>query len=204
MYYPTLDAHKDMVRRCGDDMPYDMAYHVKLVAKMFTGNKELSNELDRRQDGHATLAVARILSGVHKALKGGTAMVWSLVSASAGQMAEMTRYMSQVDFVFSQNPAIVAAYRPRERLQNGMQRSPNANSTRFRSPQHSPNPAQQFTQPNGTPNRTPNPTYLFLQLQLRPNVNGTLGPGRNVPGSSSAHGVLERCGRAARADVAAG
>ena len=113
VYYPTLDAYKDMVRRCGDDMPYDMAYHVKLVAKMLTGNKELSNELDRRQDGHATLAVARILSSVDKALKGGTAMVLSLVSASAGEMAEMTRYMSQVDFVFSQTPAIVAAYRPR-------------------------------------------------------------------------------------------
>ena len=52
-------------------MPYDMAYQVKLVAKMLTGNKELSNELDRRQDGHATLAVARILSSVDKALKGG-------------------------------------------------------------------------------------------------------------------------------------
>ena len=58
------------------------------------------NELDRRQDGHATLAVARILNGVHKALKGATEMVLTLVSESAGEMAEMTRYMSQVDFVF--------------------------------------------------------------------------------------------------------
>ena len=41
-------------------------------------------------------------------------------------------------------------------------------------------------------------------LQPRPYVNGTLGPGRNVPGSSSAHGVLERCGRAVRGGVAAG
>lgn len=52
---------------------------------MLTGSTELCDELDRRQD----------------------------------ELAEMTRYiiyiyMAQVDYVFSQNPAPVAAYRPRD------------------------------------------------------------------------------------------
>ena len=91
-----------------------MAYYTKVVAELLTSTKELGAELDRRHDGHATQAITRILTAVHKTRYGAATAVRAKASSTKEELVNVTRYMAQVDFVFSQNPALVAAHRPRD------------------------------------------------------------------------------------------